>query len=274
MNTGEAIGVMAKRKGFNLRQLAAKAGVPYNTLYAIVKRKSSRIDGKTLRRVADALEVSIDELEPFTPKVMRLDADESWVVGSRFDTVVTTRMVDADTREARKAAKDDVLRLLQFFDLLDGKGQTKAVELMELLSKVPEYRNPAAGERQPSKEITDEVIAEYVDMRKAESEAAIYGAADKLLAAVDAGNEDEQLKRMQELMMEHEAVGFIGDLSDEKFQSLFGWMESLITAHKEGNEDEEHRLIEEFINTSKIAGNAGEAESAEERKATESEILE
>ena len=56
MKTGEIIGQTAREKNINLRQLAQKAGVPYNTLYAIVKRKSDRIEPRTLRRIAAALE--------------------------------------------------------------------------------------------------------------------------------------------------------------------------------------------------------------------------
>lgn len=62
MKTGEIIGALAAKKGINLRQLAIKSNVPYNTLYAIVRRKSSRIDGETLRKIAAALNVSIDSL--------------------------------------------------------------------------------------------------------------------------------------------------------------------------------------------------------------------
>lgn len=58
MRTGEIIGNLIEQKGLNLRQLAIKAGIPYNTVYAIVKRKSTRIEPETLRRIAAALDVS------------------------------------------------------------------------------------------------------------------------------------------------------------------------------------------------------------------------
>lgn len=62
MQTGEIIGNLSKEQGINLRQLAIKAEVPYNTLYAIVKRKSSRVDTETLIKIAKALGVYLRDL--------------------------------------------------------------------------------------------------------------------------------------------------------------------------------------------------------------------
>lgn len=62
MQTGEIIGDLAKKQGINLRQLAIKAGIPYNTLYAIVKRKSSRVDTETQIKIAKALGVHLRDL--------------------------------------------------------------------------------------------------------------------------------------------------------------------------------------------------------------------
>lgn len=62
MKPGEIIGILAEMRGINLRQLAIKANIPYNTLYAIVKRKSERIEIETLQRIANALELHISTL--------------------------------------------------------------------------------------------------------------------------------------------------------------------------------------------------------------------
>jgi transcriptional regulator with XRE-family HTH domain len=62
LQTGEIIGNLSKEQGINLRQLAIKAEVPYNTLYAIVKRKSSRVDTETLIKIAKALGVQLRDL--------------------------------------------------------------------------------------------------------------------------------------------------------------------------------------------------------------------
>jgi len=68
LQTGEIIGNLAKEQGINLHQLSIKAGVPYNTLYAIVKRKSSRVDTETQIKIAKALGVHLQDL-----------SDSSWL---------------------------------------------------------------------------------------------------------------------------------------------------------------------------------------------------
>lgn len=69
MSIGERIGLFASEKGINLRQLALKAGISYNTLYSIVKRKSSRVDYEAMQKIADALEISLSELVGMNPAV-------------------------------------------------------------------------------------------------------------------------------------------------------------------------------------------------------------
>lgn len=58
MNIGERIGVIAKESGINLHKLSTMAGIPYNTLYSIVQRKSNKIDPEILEKIAGALGVS------------------------------------------------------------------------------------------------------------------------------------------------------------------------------------------------------------------------
>ena len=255
MNTGEAIGIMAKERGFNLRQLAAKAEVPYNTLYAIVKRKSSRIDGKTLRRVADALGVSIDEIEPFTPNVMRLDEGERLVTGPRFESVVTTRMIDADNRESRRAAKEDVTQLLEAFDALDGDGQKKAIEFVSILAKVPDYRVQAAEKRRPSVSVESRVAAERAQMRKAELEAKLYRLMENFLSAHDAGDKELESARVTELL---DVYSPKKTPRQERRLEEYEPLIYIMTAHDEGREDDEHRLIAELVDAAVNGAKAGD----------------
>lgn len=57
MTTGQKIGILAKKKKINLHKLADSAGVSYNTLYSIVRRKSDKVDIDTIRKIALALDV-------------------------------------------------------------------------------------------------------------------------------------------------------------------------------------------------------------------------
>jgi len=61
MGVGKNIEDLAELKGISLRQVAIKAGIPYNTLYSIVKRDSKRISRDTLVTVSEAL--GIDSMD-------------------------------------------------------------------------------------------------------------------------------------------------------------------------------------------------------------------
>lgn len=78
LTVGQRIGDLASEKNINLHQLAKMAGVSYNTLYAIVKRKSDKIDRDIVQKVASALGVSVDVLFGLPSSVPPLDssADE------------------------------------------------------------------------------------------------------------------------------------------------------------------------------------------------------
>lgn len=66
MKTGEAIGKLAKEKGMSLRQLAIKADVSYNTLYAAVIRKSIKMEKETFKRIVAALNSSLVDFFDFS----------------------------------------------------------------------------------------------------------------------------------------------------------------------------------------------------------------
>lgn len=55
MTVGERIEEFAKRKNMSIRKLALSAGIPYTTLYSVVKRKSDRVDSEKLAKIANAL---------------------------------------------------------------------------------------------------------------------------------------------------------------------------------------------------------------------------
>jgi len=62
MTTGRRIGEMAEKKNMSLMQVAKAAGIPYNTLYSIVKRKSDNIAYDKIVKIAAALGISEFEL--------------------------------------------------------------------------------------------------------------------------------------------------------------------------------------------------------------------
>lgn len=59
MSTGERIAQLAKERNMSLHKLAELSGVSYNTLYSAMRRKSDRVDSRTLEKVARVLGVDV-----------------------------------------------------------------------------------------------------------------------------------------------------------------------------------------------------------------------
>ncbi len=119
MNVGEQIGLLAKERNMNLHQLAVKADVPYSTVYALVSRKSKRIEAVTLKKIAAALSVSEREITGYYP-ASTVEIDEN------LDTIIS---VDPDWP-----------CLVDTYRMLNSEGQRKALERIEELLEIPRYR--------------------------------------------------------------------------------------------------------------------------------------
>ena len=90
MNVGEKIGYYAKQKNITIRRLASESGINYNTLYAIVSRKSNKVSDDNLKKIAAILEIPIEqfdtdasltETEAPTEAEIKLSATISSIVG-------------------------------------------------------------------------------------------------------------------------------------------------------------------------------------------------
>ena len=133
------IGIMAKDQGISLRQLAINAGIPYNTLYAIVKRKSTRIEPDTLQAIADALGVTLAEL---TNLQIQYDSSGKIVSASGYAE-------DLKQFLGMDESKDEEKELVTYFQMLNNDGQQKAVERVKELTEIPRYqkeKTPADGD--------------------------------------------------------------------------------------------------------------------------------
>lgn len=90
MTIGEKIGYYAKQKNMTLRRLASESDINYNTLYAIVSRKSNKVSDENLKNIASVLEIpieqfgtdaSVTELETPSEAEIKLSATISSIVG-------------------------------------------------------------------------------------------------------------------------------------------------------------------------------------------------
>ena len=62
MSLGDKILHGIKEKGTTKAELAKKVGIPYTTLDSMVKRNPDSVNMRTLFKIADALDVSVDYL--------------------------------------------------------------------------------------------------------------------------------------------------------------------------------------------------------------------
>ena len=133
MTTGERIGILAKEKGINLHKLSVMIGISYDTLYSIVKRKSKKVDAKIIDRIAEVLKVGY-----------RFEDDE--IIFYEFrDTIdlPVTNNSNSNKLNLQLFSTDDVTvnsnKVMEQFNKLNEKGQQKALEQIELLTKIQEY---------------------------------------------------------------------------------------------------------------------------------------
>ena len=61
MGNGKKLQEIIKDKNYTVTKLAEETGISVNTLYAIIKRDSN-ITSTTLNKIADAWQISVDEL--------------------------------------------------------------------------------------------------------------------------------------------------------------------------------------------------------------------
>lgn len=141
MNTGEIIGLFAEQRGLNLRQLAINAEIPYNTVYAIVKRKSKRIDSETLQRIAAALGVSVDSLLGEYERGYK-EGFELGVYGTDID-------IHGDLMMKGYSFSSLEERVVRSLSLLNSEGQEKAAERVEELTEIPRYQAATAPQSTP-----------------------------------------------------------------------------------------------------------------------------
>lgn len=120
MTTGERIEQLAKERGLSIHKLAVLAGVSYNTLYSAVKRKSDRVDRKTVEKVAKALGVDITVI---------LSEDQ--------------RITDFAEEAMKRYPEMDVIDILIHVRAkrMNDEGRLALLNYAEELSKKPEYQN-------------------------------------------------------------------------------------------------------------------------------------
>ena len=152
MKAGEKIAKAAKSKGMNLHQLAIKADVPYNTLYAIVRRKSGKIDTSIIKRLADALDVHYFDLyNDEDVDLIKTGVD----IGIKFKDysrdAFTRLQFMSEFQEQGYSFEPGETRLVRAYNRLNDIGQAQILLLTEGMAEMPRFMlDPPEDGAQPS----------------------------------------------------------------------------------------------------------------------------
>ncbi|MDO5540861.1 MAG: helix-turn-helix domain-containing protein [Eubacteriales bacterium] len=121
MTTGERIKKARKKAGLTQKALGQKCQMPDSQ---IRQYELGMVNPKveTLKRIAYALNVPVTEL--LEPTVFEINKD----------------ILELFTGKGKLELVDDYSVLNNLYDKLNDRGQKKATELVELLTKIPEYQ--------------------------------------------------------------------------------------------------------------------------------------
>ena len=145
MGIGMRIKEAAQARGITLRKLAEYAGISYNTLYSITKRDSERVDPETVKRIADALHVTIPYLYGMDD-INALDIDEALKRGDQRTAEKLMGLPDGalNPPDPGYTYSDMERDLIFLFSNLNEEGQKEAVKRVDELTRLDEYCHPDA----------------------------------------------------------------------------------------------------------------------------------
>lgn len=162
MTVGGRIKQYADKRGISLRELSKRADIPYTTLYSMVRSGAVRASHDKLAAIANALEISVNELIPdasirvnSAPEMVELQQKvaagqateqekQAWLEANllglkRMQHSIEFMLHDlAQYDETKEIARQS--RLISIFNQLTDDGQKKALDFLEILLGNPDYK--------------------------------------------------------------------------------------------------------------------------------------
>lgn len=122
---------IAQERKISLKELSRRAGIPYTTIYNMVKRDSSRVSPENLQKLADALGVGIGKLYGLCSLDEVLKAADPDVKEDLYKVAgAATQNIDIQSqREELESA----------FDKLNNVGREEAVKRIQELTRLSRY---------------------------------------------------------------------------------------------------------------------------------------
>lgn len=141
MGLGIRLKNILKEKKVTVQQLSAKTEIPANTLYSIIKRDNKSIQSESLKKIASALGVSIDELLGDTLYIDTVENISSLLSSGK----ATPENLAKKLKEHHPNTPDDeLLRVQQYADKLrDYEKDARHEQAVSLLLALPEEQREA-----------------------------------------------------------------------------------------------------------------------------------
>lgn len=131
MTIGERIKAARKKAGLTQKELGDKLGVSYQMI-GQYENDSRKPKLETLEKIANALQI------------------DAWVLYDGYILIPKGKPTPAQQREREQEKKDLFFlnSMSSFCDILNDKGQEKAIEQVEMLTKIPEYRKEESPDQE------------------------------------------------------------------------------------------------------------------------------
>lgn len=114
MAIGTRLKELLSEKKITVRELAAISGISENTLYGIIKRDNKTVKPNTAGKIADALQIPINEL-------------------ISFDDFIQSTKIEFEDIENRQ-------KLLDAYDQLNNDGKIEATKRVSELTEITRYQ--------------------------------------------------------------------------------------------------------------------------------------
>lgn len=162
MTVGDRIKQYADKRGISLRELSKRANIPYTTLYSMVRSGAVRASHDKLAAIANALEISVNELIPdasirvnSAPEMVELQQKvaagqateqekQAWLEANlqglkRMQHSIEFMLSELEQYdETKEIARQS--RLMSMFNQLTDDGQEKALDFLEIMLGNPKYK--------------------------------------------------------------------------------------------------------------------------------------
>lgn len=154
MDIGTKIKELRKEKGFSQKQLANASDLSVASIQGYEQGKYNP-KKETLTKIAKALGVSVADLDPDTyffdltdkqRNIIELFAGTGGFKSLHDEPIdITKEQIEETKKRAIISLKD---KYLAYFNDLNDTGKEKAIEQIELLTKIPEYKKDPGNDNQ------------------------------------------------------------------------------------------------------------------------------